>query len=152
MSITTSFSSRPCSQSNSAAITYIPSTISSRRPSAPNSTPSPRKPSKMTSMASPRIEGAHTVSTVETMPKASTTASPSLCSRKVPASRSAEGQNALALRGAPSPHSLLIESCISRISASVSSAVAVPSASEDFFAEDFFAEVFFFVLMPSPPR
>ena len=95
----------------------------------------------MTSIASPRISGAHTESTVESSPKPSTTPSPSLWSLKVPARRSAEGQKALAFRGADSPHSELIESCISRISVSVSSVSSAP-----------FEEDFLFALMPAPPR
>src|SRR5690625_5135987 len=75
MRITTSFSSRPCSQSNRAATTYMPITIASSRPRSMKSMPVHAiTPSKMTSTASPRIIGAHTARPVETIPKASTIA------------------------------------------------------------------------------
>src|SRR5690625_4257202 len=122
MRITTSFSSRPCSQSNRAATTYMPITIASSRPRSMKSMPVPAiTPSKMTSTASPRIIGAHTARPVEMIPKASTIARPALWSPKVPNRRPRLGQKALALRGADSPHSPLMESCISRISSSVRS-------------------------------
>ena len=115
-----------------------------------------RTPPKITFMASPRMEGAHTLKTTATTTIATTAIIPTFSAPKVANSRLAEGQKALALRGAPPPHSSVTPCSWNwAISSSVRSVVVVscflvlPRFS---FAADEPRVFACLPLMPAPPR